>query len=129
MQKRVERRITSLSNSRARTLSTLGFSAVSIALIYVAVKCFIVLVSPVLIVNKDPKAAILIDGVQVKFDNGAPTGTIDLFCWRSSYLIEVRSLRGDQRRRIYPSDTDYDSASIIVDKKDVHFNVKNVVVE
>jgi hypothetical protein len=91
----------------------------------VAVYVLFVLANPILLINEDPRVTVLVDNQPVKFSHG----TADLSPWHPSYLVEIRSPRGTERRRIYPWDQSSDSGSVAVDKNGASFDLKSSPVE
>ena len=92
------------------------------ALAYFGVRWAGVQLNPILFIRDDPATQVYIDGELVKFDGR----TFDLHPWNEAYVVETHSVRGVERRQIYPWDEASDSGTVVIGKKGIQFNMKNV---
>lgn len=83
------------------------------------------LMDPIPIFRKDPAARIFVDGQQLAFERG----TAHVIRWKPSFLVEVRSARGTERRIIYPWSLESDSGSISVNKDHTDWELDTSPVE
>jgi hypothetical protein len=104
----------------AKKIRSCGLAALSAALVIGgAFHVLYALTNPVLLINKI-QAEVLVDGSEVPFTRG----TARFSPWKRSYVVEIRSVHGRHKRRVYPWESD--SPSIAVDRSGVQFHIVSI---